>query len=278
MGSMNARPNGFEGSTIGVALGGGAVRGYAHLGVLTALDEAGYAPAVLAGTSAGALAAAMYAFGAPLPRMRRQLAELRWREISAPTLASGGLFSNRELGALVREELGEARIEDAPIPLAIVATDIVTGEKVVFRDGPVAEAVMASACIPGVYVPVEVGGRMLVDGALVEDVPISPLRKMGAEVVVGVHLCPVPFFQPPTNMLEVLINASYIAIGSSARLQLREADVVITPEVSRFNRVSTRQCPDLFDAGYAAGAQAVPEIQSCIERLRPHADGARGRG
>jgi len=265
---MTGRSN-FGSGRLGIALGGGAVLGYSHVGVLTALEEAELVPSAITGTSAGSIAAALYAFGVPLEEMRTRQASLRWREISAPTLGAGGIFSNRELGELIRDTLGEARIEDAPIRLAIVAADVASGEKVVFRDGSVADAVMASTCVPGVYVPVRVGERLLVDGALVEDVPISPLPGMGAEVVVGVHLCPVPRYRPPGNVFEVLVNATYIAIATSARLQLEAADVVITPELSRFNRVSTRQCPDLFDAGYAAGRAAIPKIREAMRQRRP---------
>jgi NTE family protein len=252
---------------LGIALGGGAIRGYSHLGVLAALQEEDLAPTAISGTSVGAVVAALYAFGVPMTELRARIPELKWREISAPTLAPGGLFSNRELGTLIQEAVGEARIEDASIPLAIVATDVASGEKVVFREGDVARAVMASACIPGVYVPVQYGERMLIDGALVEDVPISPLPKMGAELVVGVHLCPLPYYRPPASTFEVLVNATYIAIATSAKLQLQAADVVITPDLSRFSRVSTRQCPDLFEVGYAAGRAAVPEIRAAMQRM-----------
>lgn len=256
---MQMDPGGF-----GLALGGGAVLGYTHVGVLAALEEGGLRPAAIAGTSAGAAVAALHAFDVPLAVIRQRLADLSWREISGPTRPFRGLLSNHLLGRRLVELLGDVRIEDAAIPLAVVAADISTGEKVVFREGSVADAVMASACIPGLFVPVQVGGRMLVDGAIVEDVPISPLRGMGGGPVVGVSLCARPRFHPPTRLVEVLTNAVDIAMAATSAAQLAAAEVVIKPDLTGFNRFDVRQCPALFQVGLAAGRAALPDIRAAL--------------
>ena len=253
----------------GLALGGGAVLGYAHLGVLETMAEAGLRPDALSGTSAGAFIASLYAFGVPLVEMDRLLRGLRWKEITALSLASGGLFSNRELGDVLRATLGEARIEDAPLPLAVVAADVVSGEPVVFRSGDLASAVMASSCIPGLYVPVEVEGRLLVDGALVEDVPVSPLGSMGAEVRVGVSLLSRPRYRPPRSLLEVLVNAADIAILTNTRLQLAAADVAIVPDLGDFDHYDTAQLPALHAAGRRAGRAALPRLHAALQIETP---------
>jgi NTE family protein len=251
----------------GLALGGGAVLGYAHVGVLAALTEAELQPVAISGTSAGAVVAALHAFGVPVEVIRKHLADLTWREISGLTRPTGGLLSNRALGRRLVEMIGEARLEDAPIPLAVVAADIGSGEKIVFREGSVAEAVMASACIPGLFVPVHHSGRLLVDGAILEDVPISPLREAGVAPIVGVSLCAQPRFQPPRRLIEVLTNAVDIAIAANSAHQLATVDVAIKPMLNGFNRFDVRQCPALFDVGYAAARAAVPDIRAALARV-----------
>jgi NTE family protein len=250
----------------GLALGGGAVLGFAHVGVLMALEEAGLRPAAIAGTSAGAIVAALHAFEVPAETIRARLADLSWRRITGITRPRRGLLSNEELGRRLVELIGDVRLEDAPIPLAVVATDIGSGEKIVFREGSVADAVMASACIPGVFVPVQLGGRLLVDGALVEDVPVSPLRDLDVTPIVGVSLCAQPRFRPPRRLVEVLTNAVDIAMAANSAHGLASADVAIRPDLTGFNRFDVRQCPALYDVGYAAGRAAVPMLRRAILR------------
>jgi NTE family protein len=251
----------------GLALGGGAVLGYAHIGVLAALAEAELQPVAISGTSAGAVVAALHAFGVPVEVIKQRLAELTWPEITGLTRPVRGLLSNRALGRWLVELIGEVRIEDAQTPLAVVAADIGSGEKVVFREGNVAEAVMASACIPGLFVPVQREGRLLVDGAILEDVPISPLREAGVAPVVGVSLCARPRFQPPRRLIEVLTNAVDIAMAANSAHQLATVDVAIKPKLNGFNRFDVRQRAALFEVGYAAATATIPEIRAALVRV-----------
>jgi NTE family protein len=251
----------------GLALGGGAMLGFAHVGVLAALAEAELQPVAISGTSAGAVVAALHAFGVPVEVIRKCLADLTWREITGLTRPVRGLLSNRGLGRRLVELIGDARIEDAAVPLAVVAADIGSGEKVVFREGSVAEAVMASACIPGLFVPVQHGERLLVDGAILEDVPISPLRDAGIAPIVGVSLCARPRFQPPRRLIEVLTNAVDIAMAANSARNLATVDVAIQPKLNGFNRFDVRQGPALFEVGYAAARAAVPDIRAAVARI-----------
>ena len=157
-------------------------RGTAHLGVLKALEEEGLRPGFLCGTSAGAMAAAFYAFGMPPEEIRNVARNLRWLKATNFTFSKLGLLSNNEIGKFVEKYLGEVVIEDSSIPLAVVAADISSGEKVVFKTGSLATAIISSTCIPGVFMPAQVNGRMLVDGAIVENVPVTVLKEMGAKV------------------------------------------------------------------------------------------------
>jgi NTE family protein len=173
---------------IGLALGGGATCGLAHSGVLKALEDHHIRPDCISGSSIGAFAATLYAFGVPIKEMRRVGQGMTPLNVSKLNLSRYAMFSNEELGKLILAEIGKARSEDAKIPLAIMATDIGSGEKIVLRRGEVAPAVMASSATPGIYMPVRIDGRMLMDGGIVEDVPISPLHVMDAENIIAVNL------------------------------------------------------------------------------------------
>jgi NTE family protein len=173
---------------IGLALGGGAILGAAHIGVLSALEERKIKITSIAGTSIGAFIAALYAFGLTPEKIEAKVTDLNWLDAAGFSISKYGLLSNEKLGDIMKKTVGDAQLEDAEIPLAVVATDIAAGERFVFKEGNVAESVRASSCIPGIFVPVEVGTRLLVDGGLVENVPISPLKEMGAEPIMGVDL------------------------------------------------------------------------------------------
>lgn len=250
---------------LGLALGGGAVLGYSHIGVLMVLESEGIAVDRISGTSAGAIVAALHAFGVPPDRCRTLLSPLTWRTVSNFSRNSLGLLSNEPLAEILRGELGDVRIEDAPIPLAIVAADIHTGKPVVLREGPLALAVKASAAIPGIYTPVSLDGRLLTDGGIVENVPVRPLREMGADVVVATTLGETLDFQPVRTLLGVLTNAFLIAVNTATRLALRSgADVIIEPDLLVHNHWDMDQRDELIEKGREAGVEAVPAIRSAL--------------
>lgn len=234
----------------GLALGGGAVLGAAHVGVLRAVEEFGIPVHYISGTSIGAFIAALYAFGKTPKEIVDIALDIDWIDLSGLSLSQYGLLSNRKFGKIVTDLLGEKNIEDAFIPLAIVATDISTGRKVVFTRGDVACAVMASSCIPGVFRPVEHDGKLLVDGVLVENVPVASLRAMGADTVICVDLLGKHLFRVPGNIVAVLLNAFYSAIASATSVQLDDADLCITPDLSPFNLIDISQVPAIIAAGY----------------------------
>lgn len=254
--------------TLGLALGGGAVLGFAHIGLLEALDEAGIRADYVAGTSAGAIVGALYAFGCGPDRTREILTPLTWRKVSGFTRTSMGLLTNEPVGELIEDELGDARIEDAEIPLAIVAADIHTGERVVLREGPLADAVRASAAIPGIYTPVEIGDRLLVDGGVVENVPVSAVQEMGADVAVAATLGGALDFQEVSNLLSVLTNAFLITVhtATALSLELDRADVVIHPDLEPHNHWDMKQKDALIDKGRDAGRDAVQRIRDALEK------------
>ncbi len=251
---------------LGLALSGGGTRGLAHIGVLQAFEDSGLRPDYISGTSIGAFAAALYAFGVPLEEIRDVGQGMSLANISKLKLSRFALFSNEELARLIQSKIGKARIEEALIPLAIMAVDIGTGEKVVLSQGEVAPAVMASNAVPGIYRPITIDGRMLVDGGIMEDVPISPLRPMGADIVVAVNLSADRKYRPPEDIIDILLNAFDIAIDEDTRVQVKAADVLIEPRLSNFRRMDVSQIDALIAEGYRATAASIEKIRTALAR------------
>lgn len=192
---------------IGLVLGSGGARGAAHSGVLNVLDREAIPISFIAGSSIGALVGAAYAAGVPLERIERE-----WRETDAarlfrsflPTFPRAGLSSGNELRKYLAELLGERRIEDLEMPYAALACDIDTGEAVTITDGPLPDAIRASTAIPGIFHPVRRGDRILVDGGLVEPLPIRACRDLGADFIIAVDITPTP--QPTTSRVREVWN------------------------------------------------------------------------
>jgi len=245
---------------IGLALSGGAVLGAAHIGVLRAVKEYDIPISCITGTSIGAFVASLFAFGKEWEDIRKIALNLRWLDISRISLSKFGLLSNKKLAEVIYDILGQVKFENAKVPLAIIATDISTGERVILKEGDVAASVMASTCIPGLFVPVEIGGRLLVDGGITEIVPVSPLREMGADMVLAVNLVAKHRRRRPENIIDVLMNSFSFALMNATKLQLVEADVVIAPDLSAYNLMDTDQTPDLIEAGYAEAKSALKEM------------------
>ncbi|MFO8142906.1 MAG: patatin-like phospholipase family protein [Marinobacter sp.] len=236
---------------IGLALGGGAAKGIAHIGVLKAFEEEHIRIHCISGTSVGALVASYHAFGRPAESILSICSTLNLSKIINFTLKRGGLFSTDSIREMIHRDLGDCRIEDADIPLAICATDIETGEQLIFREGSLADAVCASMAVPGLFVPVEINGRILVDGGLVENVPISPLAKMGAGIIVAVDLSHVGRYPKPDDMLDVISNAINIGIDFNTRKQLKKADIAVPLDLSGYSLTNNAdRVEELYREGY----------------------------
>ncbi len=246
-------------SKIGLALGGGAVLGAAHIGVLKALDDYDIKPACIAGTSIGSFVGALYAFGKCSEEVEKIGLDLKWLDISGLSLSHFGLLSNKKMAKLLNENISEALFDQASIPFSVIATDISNGEKATLSTGSVASAVMASTCIPGIFKPVEIGGRLLVDGGIVENVPVSPLKDMGAEIIIGVDLISGLSHKRPHNIIEVLLNSFMFALQTASKIQTEAADILIKPDLSAFNMVDTDQAPKLIEEGYDEAISVLNE-------------------
>lgn len=250
---------------VGLALSGGTALGLAHIGVLESFAEHKIPVDFISGTSAGALVAALYAFGVPLDQMRDEAGQFSWLRLSRLTFSKKGIISGRAIEDIIKKYLDQAKIEDAKIPLAIVATDLNSGKLHIMRKGDLAQAVSASACIPGLFTPVEIDGRTLVDGGLIETIPFSPLRAMGAEVIIGVHLGKERHYQPPKDIVDVVTSSFDIMNNHLTRASLNQADILIEPLVGRFHLTDFSKYHDLILEGYKAANFKISEIRNAIQ-------------
>jgi NTE family protein len=246
---------------IGLALGGGAAKGIAHIGVIKCLEEDDIDISYISGTSIGSLVASFYAFGKTVEQMLTISETLSISRVTSFTLRKRGFFTTESIRELVIKELGNVNIEDANIPLAILAADITTGEEIIFRHGPLTDAICASVAVPGIYIPVELQGRLLVDGGIVENVPISPLKKMGAGIIIAVDLNGISRYRYPKDIMDVMGNAFDIAIDLRTRDQIKSADLVISMDLSQFSRVdNTKRVQELMNVGYYTTKNKIPKL------------------
>lgn len=256
---------------LGLALGGGFARGIAHLGVLRAIEENNIPIHCIAGTSAGALAAMAYASGLPFDTVVQRASELRFGNFAQWKFSRMGLASNQRLELYPRIALGISDFEDLKIPLAIVATDLNTGEPVYFTRGPLGPALRASCAYPGLFRPVEIEGRVLVDGFIAATVPVDGAKMMGADVVVAVFL-DAETSHKPNNITDVIGRSFNIVVRHADFGWRSTADVIIEPQVKDFAWDDFMKTPEMIAAGREATLEALPRI---IAALRSSA--ARGR-
>lgn len=254
---------------IGVALGGGFARGIAHVGVLRVLEQNDIPIDLLAGTSVGALIGAAYAAGTTLDELERQGILTHFRDFGRWTISRMGMATNERLEGFLRRFTDVRTFEEMKIPFGIVATDLVTGQTVCFTKGAVGPPLRASCAYPGLFIPVEHQGRMLVDGFLTEHVPAESLRRMGADVVIAVHLDPGQPDQKPKNTIEVIGRSFSIIQEQTPPRWLRYADVILEPVVKDIHWDDFQKTPELVAAGVACARAALPEIKMALKRPLP---------
>lgn len=248
-------------SSVGIALGGGAARGIAHIGVLKAFEENDIQISYIAGTSIGALVASYYAFGKSIDDIKDIGEELNFTSVIGLSLHKKGLFSTRLMEKMIIRDLGDVNIEDANIPLAICATDISTGEQVILNHGNLAKAVCASTAVPGIFIPVEIDNKPLVDGGITENVPISLLDKMGAGFTIGVSLNGHQQYSPPKDIIAIMSNAIDIAIDLRTRDQLKKADFTLSLDLEQYSRLdNSDQFDDLYEEGYRRAQESIGKL------------------
>ncbi len=249
---------------LALALGGGAARGFAHIGVIQVLEENGIKPDLVVGTSAGSLVAALYASGkggAELQTLADAMDETAFADWSFP---GRGLLRGEALAKFVREHTAGRQIEQMRLPLGIVATDLDSGQPILFQRGDPGVAVRASSAVPAVFQPVRIGTREYVDGGLVSPVPVRFAQQMGGEVVVAVDITAAPEGNATGDPLRMLLQTFAIMGRSINNFELREADVVVRPKLAGVSSADFGARKRSILAGRDAMLALLPDLRARI--------------
>ena len=252
---------------IGLALGGGAARGFAHIGVIQVLEEAGIRPDLVVGTSAGSLVAALYASGRSGQELAATALTMDEGAITDWAFPSRGVIRGEALARYVREQTGGRTIEQMKMPLGIVATDLDSGAPMLFQRGDTGVAVRASSAVPAVFQPVKIGEREYVDGGLVSPVPVRFARQMGAEMVIAIDISSPPDGNPTGDSFKLLMQTVSIMMKSISRLELREADIVLRPVLTGVASADFNSRVRAIRAGREVAAQMLEELKAKIAAL-----------
>lgn len=251
-----------ETPSVGLALGGGFARGLAHIGVLKVLEEEGIPVNFIAGTSVGSVIGAAYCSGISAKELEEISVLVRFKDFARWTISRLGFASNDRMERFLNKMLKCHTFEDLKIPLAVAATDFATGEGVVFRSGPLVQAVRASCAYPGMFLPVNVNGRLMVDGLLAHAVPTVPLKEMGARRVIAVYLSAHWVnLDGPRHVFDVIGQCFSIAQSKMCGMWESSADVVLQPDVRGFSYDGFDRAPELIRAGEIAARAALPSIR-----------------
>jgi NTE family protein len=257
---------------VGLALGGGAARGFAHIGVIKALESNGIVPDLVVGTSAGSLVGALYAAGNngnALQKMAIDMDESAISDWSVPFFSGPtGMLKGEGLQNYVNRAVQGQPIEKLKIPFGAVATDLKSGQPILFRRGNTGAAVRASSSVPGVFKPVRIGAIDYVDGGLVSPVPASFARKMGADFVIAVNISVQPEVQPASGAFEILLQTFAIMGQSLNQYELKQADIVIRPELATMKGNDFQNRSVAIAAGERAALSAMPELRKRLQIKR----------
>jgi NTE family protein len=249
---------------IGLALGGGAARGFAHIGVIQVLEENGIKVDLVAGTSAGSLVAALYASGKGGKEMQTLAEGMDEGGITDWSFPLRGLIRGEALARFIRDKTGGRGIEQMALPLGIVATDLSDGSAILFRSGDTGTAVRASSAVPAVFQPVRIGQREYVDGGLVSPVPVRFAREMGAQFIIAVDITSPPEKDPPGDAFRMLMQTFSIMGRSINMFELREADAVIRPKLDGVSSADFTARRRAIQAGREAAQALLPLLRQRI--------------
>jgi NTE family protein len=252
---------------IGLALGGGAARGFAHIGVIQVLEDAGIRPDLVVGTSAGSLVAALYAAGRNGTELASVALAMDEGAITDWSFPGRGLIRGEALARYVSRQTGGLTIEQMKLPLGIVATDLSDGQPILFQRGDAGVAVRASSAVPAVFQPVKINGREYVDGGLVSPVPVRFARQMGAELVIAVDISSPPDGNATGDALRMLLQTFAIMSRSINRFELKEAEVVMRPTLNGVSSADFTARMKAVQAGREAALAALPALRQKIAAM-----------
>lgn len=258
----------MERKRIGIALSGGAARGFAHLGVLKVFQEHGIPIDFIAGTSAGSFAGAAFASGLSAEEIIEFGKRISWFNMTGFSFSPKGLLSNASMGNFIKQNFPVRKFEDLPIPFAAVACDLETGDEVILRDkGDLVFAVRASCALPGVFMPLEdEKGRKLIDGGVVAPVPTRAVKKLGAEIIIAVDVISsgATYWGSPSTLLGVFFQSAMMLLRTAAKHQHYRADIVIIPKIAHLRPDEISKMDEFVKAGEEAALEKIDEIKKLI--------------
>ncbi len=250
---------------VGLALGGGAARGLAHLGVIKALKEHQVPIHFIAATSSGAIMGSLLAAGMDIKKMIQISKQLEWNQFARLTFEKTGPISGEAIEKFINNNIGSITFSELKIPLAVVATDLMTGKPVILSEGKVSLAVRASVAFPGVFANVRLNNRILVDGGVSYNVPVEVVKNMGAEVVIAVDVIPKGVMRKePANIIEVIDRSVDLLLRKTTRSSLFKADIVIEPVDEYVSSIALEKASELIEMGERATQPLIPEIKAKV--------------
>jgi NTE family protein len=264
---LAALPSIMTRKKIGLALSGGAARGFAHLGVLKAFAENDIPVDFVAGTSAGSFAGAALASGLSVEEIIGFSRKIGWRTMTGFSYSPKGILSNAPMGNFIKKHFPHKNFEDLPIPFAAVACDLETGEEVVLTEGDLAFGVRASCAIPGVFTPLEdESGRKLIDGGVIAPVPTKAVKKLGAEIVIAVDVlaCGATYWGTPSTLLGIFFQSAMMMLRTASKHHHYRADVVIVPEIAHLRPDEIGKMDEFVKLGEEAALAKIDEIKKLI--------------
>ncbi|HLO12454.1 MAG TPA: patatin-like phospholipase family protein [Pseudoneobacillus sp.] len=258
----------MEHPKIGLALGSGGARGFAHLGVIKAFKDAGIPIHLIAGSSMGALVGSFYGAGIDMERLYKLSTAFKRKYFLDFTVPKMGFISGKKVKEFIKVFTHGKNIEDLNLPIGIVATDLLTGEKIVFQKGPVADAVRASISIPGIFVPEKNNGRILVDGGVSDRVPVSVAREMGADIVIAVDVSRVKRNAEISSIYDVIMQSIDIMQSEIVKNREINADVMIRPPVENYSSRAFTNIEEIINIGEEEAKKYIKQIETVIEQWK----------
>jgi NTE family protein len=249
---------------IGLALGSGGARGFAHLGVINILEQNNIPVDLIAGSSMGALVGSLYAAGIDIERLYKMATAFKRKYYLDFTVPKMGFIAGNRVKNLIKVLTKNKKIEDLNIPLAVVATDLQEGKKVVFKNGPVSDAVRASISIPGIFVPVKMNGLLLVDGGVVDRIPVSVVKEMGADIVIAVDVSPVKKNDQMTTIFDVIMQSLDIMQDELVHHRKIASDIMIRPHVEQYSSRAFTNIEEIIQIGEEEAKKYVDHIHKRI--------------
>ncbi len=250
---------------LGLALSGGIARCVAHIGVIKAFEDHGLKIDFLSGTSGGSIVAVLYAAGKSGDELAELAGSMSWLKLAGLTLPKDGFLSSDKIGEFIVDQLGDLEFDDLKIPTVVIASDLTSGSGRIFSGGRVALACQASSSIPQIYRPVEIDGHSLVDGGLVEQLPVRALSSFGPMFRIGVNLAMVgESRRKPRHMVEGVLQLINFMFQQNVAKSLAAADYVIAPDVGGFNPFALHRATELIETGYEEAVRRLPAIEEAL--------------